>query len=200
MVITIEEQTKKAAAEGAVIWYIKQSVAARIARTTLGTGPSWVFDPEDWEHRERRLLAYVDVDGSLRIPGRFRALIRKGTRIESNFAVHEQGYQISQTLQDLLTDIRSTIYVYDGDEVPRWITDTKGERLPQMRRLCRLKADMSSLRGSLQPCCGLLGPYYEVHYTKSIRFGGTKLQARLQWEENGTLREGPITIIPGNRV
>ncbi|KIM19487.1 hypothetical protein M408DRAFT_83484, partial [Serendipita vermifera MAFF 305830] len=199
MVVTVEEQTKKAAAEGAVIWYIKQSVAARIARTTFGTNLIRRYDPQDREHRERRLLAYVDVDGSLRISDRFNVLIRKGTRMESDFAVQKQFYQISQTLQNL-HDFGYTIYAHDGDEVPRWISDSKGKTLPQMRDLCDLKADMSGLRGSLQPRSGPLGPYYKAEYTVSTRLGGTKLQARLQWEENGTLREGPVTILPGNLV
>ncbi|KIM25124.1 hypothetical protein M408DRAFT_26524 [Serendipita vermifera MAFF 305830] len=197
MVITVEEQTKKAAAEGAVIWYIKQSVAARISRTTLGSSTAWTFNPEDREHRERRLLAYVEVDGSLRIPSRFSALIRKGTRIENDFAVQEQFYLVSRTLRNSLTDFRSTIIVYDGDDIPRWITDIEGKLLPQMRHLCDLKADMSGLQGSLQPLHGSLGPYYKVAITVAIRLGGTKLQARLQWEENGIPREGPITLVPG---
>ncbi|KIM25126.1 hypothetical protein M408DRAFT_331414 [Serendipita vermifera MAFF 305830] len=198
VVVTVEEQTKKAAAEGAVIWYIKQSVAARIARTTFGMELTPVFDPEDWKHRERRLLAFMDVDGSLTIPDGFGVLIRKGTRMESDFSVQKEFHRISQSLPDLLQVVEYTIFVYDGDEVPWWITDIKGKRLPQLRDLCKLKADMSNLQGSLQPHKGPQGPYYMADFTVSIRLGGTKLEARLQWEEDGILREGPITIIPGN--
>ncbi|KIM19447.1 hypothetical protein M408DRAFT_43717, partial [Serendipita vermifera MAFF 305830] len=181
IVITVEEQTKKAAAEGAIIWYIKQSVVARIARVTLGKHEWPVYNPKDPEHRKRKWSKLTDIDGVLRIPSKFRVLIRKGTRIESDFAVQDQAYRTSRTLQDLLTDFKSTIGVYDGDEVPQWITDTKGKRLSQMRHLCNLKADMSGLRGTLQPSTGPVGPYYATSFTVCIRLGGTKLQARLQW-------------------
>ncbi|KIM20880.1 hypothetical protein M408DRAFT_30015 [Serendipita vermifera MAFF 305830] len=158
------------------------------------------YDPEDREHRERSSLAYTSVDGLFKIPHLFGVLIRKGMRMESDFAVQEKLYRTSKTLQDLFKAIEYAIYVYDGDEVPRWIVNTKGKKLPQIRHLCSLKADMSNLQGSLQPHKGPQGPYYRADYTVSIRLGGTKLEARLQWKENGTLREGPITILPGALV
>ncbi|KIM25121.1 hypothetical protein M408DRAFT_26521 [Serendipita vermifera MAFF 305830] len=178
IIVAVDEQTKKAAARGGHMAY----------------------DPEDREHRERSSLAYTSVDGLFKIPHLFGVLIRKGMRMESDFAVQEKLYRTSKTLQDLFKAIEYAIYVYDGDEVPRWIVNTKGKKLPQIRHLCSLKADMSNLQGSLQPHKGPQGPYYRVDYTVSIRLGGTKLEARLQWKENGTLREGPITILPGALV
>ncbi|KIM25123.1 hypothetical protein M408DRAFT_223807 [Serendipita vermifera MAFF 305830] len=197
IVVAVEEQTKKAAAEGAVIWYIKQLVTARIARTTLGTRAFLIYDPDNREHREREPFRFTDNDGHLRIRDGFSIFIQKGTRMENDFAVQQYFYEIFHSLQFLLTNSEVSISAYDGNEVPRWITDVNGKNLPQIRPLCKLKADMSSLQGSLRPHNGPQGPYYRMDYAISIRLGGTKLQARLQWKENGTLREGPITILPG---
>lgn len=197
IVVTVEEQTKKAAAEGAAVWYVKQSVAARIARTTLGTSVMVRYNPESKEHRKRESLMFIDDDG-LRVRGGFNLMIRKGTRLGSNFTVEEHLYRTFPMSQRVPQDLTVNVLAYDGDDAPRWMVDYNGKQLPQFRRLCSLTADISNLHGSLKLQTGLRGPYYETHYIVFIRLGGTKLQARLQWKEDGALREGPITIIPGN--
>ena len=58
-----------------------------------------------------------------------------------------------------------------------------GNRLPQFRTLCLLEADLSILQSSLKLKEGPKEKYYEVNYSIAIRFGGTQLQARLQWNE-----------------
>jgi len=53
-----------------------------------------------------------------------------------------------------------------------------------MRTLCTLRADLSALRGSLKPKRGPHGKYYDAEIRIAIKFGGTQLQARFQWEED----------------
>ncbi|KIM20872.1 hypothetical protein M408DRAFT_30006 [Serendipita vermifera MAFF 305830] len=118
--------------------------------------------------------------------------------MERDFTVERDFRHQSLVSRSVLFNQVFSIIAHDGDGVPTWIKDANGKYLPQMRYLCNLKADMSGLQGSLQTLHGPLGPYYDIRYTVSIRLGGTKLQARLQWKENGSFREGPITIIPGN--
>ncbi|KIM25125.1 hypothetical protein M408DRAFT_331413 [Serendipita vermifera MAFF 305830] len=196
ILVSVEEQTKKAAAEGSIIWYIKQSVAARIARTTLGTKLRFAYDSENPEHRERESLKFMDNDG-LRIHGGFNPMIQKGTRLDNNFTVQKRVHLTFPVSQCVPHDLSIEIFAYDGDEAPRWMKDANGNELPQFRCLCKLEADMSGLQGSLKTLRGPSGPYHAVNMIVSIRLGGTKLQARLQWKENDTLREGPIAILPG---
>ncbi|KAG8792690.1 hypothetical protein FRC17_008556, partial [Serendipita sp. 399] len=59
-VVTVEEPSKKAAAEGATIWYTKQLVAARASRYTIGIGVCPAYDASDPDHVLRRDLAYDD--------------------------------------------------------------------------------------------------------------------------------------------
>ncbi|KIM20874.1 hypothetical protein M408DRAFT_30008 [Serendipita vermifera MAFF 305830] len=70
--------------------------------------------------------------------------------------------------------------------------------LPANRNI-RLEEDCDVLlgMGSLQPLHGPFGQSYRTHFTVLIRLGGAKLQARNQWEQDGILRERPITILPG---
>jgi len=58
-----------------------------------------------------------------------------------------------------------------------------GSPLEPMRTLCTLKADLSGLRGSLNRLMGPKGPYYQIVYEVVVRFGGTQLQATIQWKE-----------------
>jgi hypothetical protein len=60
-----------------------------------------------------------------------------------------------------------------------------------MRRICTLKADLSSLAGALQPQNGKKrifkkdgNPFYRVDYHVCVYFGGTQLRANLQWMDN----------------
>jgi len=94
------------------------------------------------------------------------------------------------------------ILVWDGDEVRYWLTDVEGRRnllincpqtclydvcptgkpLPQVRKLCTLRADLSGLR-SLERLSGSKGEYFALKCSGVLRFGGTQLQAVIQWKE-----------------
>jgi hypothetical protein len=92
------------------------------------------------------------------------------------------------------------------------LASSTGRRLPQVRTLCTLRADLSGLRGSLKRLMGPDAPYYRVDHEVVVRFGGTQLQATIQWKEGVRIedepktmaqlytqearREGPVTIIP----
>lgn len=68
---------KKAAAEGAVAWYIKQFVVARAARSTFGINVLRVYSPMDLVSQERFYLSETSLDGVRRIPGYFDSLVEK---------------------------------------------------------------------------------------------------------------------------
>ncbi|KIM25139.1 hypothetical protein M408DRAFT_26539 [Serendipita vermifera MAFF 305830] len=119
--------------------------------------------------------------------------------MEQACEVTEDYSMISRHLPGLVDDFSSIIFAWDGDGTPKWITDLNGKKLPQLRKLCRLEADISGLHDSLKPRRSVfnLGSYYQTPLTIFILLGGTKLQARLRWKEKGTIREGPVTIVPG---
>ena len=138
--------------------------------------------------------------------------------------------------KSLPTDLGSftlDVEVWNGDDIPSWCVDINGKyfalkyftakvlnrpvvstgrRLPQVRTLCTLRADLSRLRGSLKRLTGPNGQYYRVDFEVVVRFGGTQLQATIQWKEGVRVedqlqsvdsdpiqearREGPITIVP----
>jgi len=60
---------KKAAAEGAVIWYMKQLVRARAARATFGIKVERLFDARTPSHQVRQGLKYVNFRGQTCLDG-----------------------------------------------------------------------------------------------------------------------------------
>jgi hypothetical protein len=63
-----------------------------------------------------------------------------------------------------------------------------GGLLPNMRRVCTLKADLSNLANSLKVQKGPRGQdFWRVEHSVAVLFGGTQLRARLQWYEGVSL-------------
>lgn len=63
-----------------------------------------------------------------------------------------------------------------------------GNLLPNMRRVCTLKADLSGLARSLKVQKGPRGQdFWRVEHSVAVLFGGTQLRARLQWYEGVSL-------------
>jgi hypothetical protein len=58
-----------------------------------------------------------------------------------------------------------------------------GDLLPKMRKLCQVKADLSRLSGALQSHNGPSGQYWKLDWEVLVKFGGTKLRARMRWRD-----------------
>ncbi|KAG8817275.1 hypothetical protein FRC17_011311 [Serendipita sp. 399] len=120
-IVTVEEPSKKAAAEGAVLWYTKQMVAARIARFTMGIAISCRFDAHNEEHMRRRHLADVDARGDVRLPGAF-----KNQRIAQNHSDLSTFTTDYSEKPESLENLQRKILAWEGDGIPEWTRDAKG--------------------------------------------------------------------------
>ena len=84
---------------------------------------------------------------------------------------------------DLSTFSRD-IYAYDGEGDTYWALDESGNLLPNFRRVCTIKADLSSLERFLKAKKRSDGQdFWRVPLKISVFFGGTALKARLSWYE-----------------
>lgn len=94
---------------------------------------------------------------------------------------------------------------------------SSGHRLPQMRILCTLIADLSNARSALTRKTGIHGlKYWDLPFSVVVELGRTQLQARLQWKEGvcifyiesrrpadmykSIIRQSPVKILPGALV
>jgi hypothetical protein len=56
------------------------------------------------------------------------------------------------------------------------------------QKSCTIAADLNNLSGALEPRIGAHGSmYWRLYFDVCIRFGGTELEAYLEWEENVSL-------------
>ncbi|KIM25112.1 hypothetical protein M408DRAFT_331406 [Serendipita vermifera MAFF 305830] len=192
-VVTVDEPSKKAAAEGATIWFLKQLVKARAARCTYGMHAWKVF--RRTIHSEREADARVRPDGTKKIRV-FDPVVEKESILTNDWEKSIR-YQTSYTTFPLdLERFSRNLYTWEGEGKSVWLRDQQGNLLPGMRHLCALMADLSGLKGSLTRHRSAYYEYWRLDYEVVISFKRGKLQAKLRWTENGVKREGPVTILP----
>jgi hypothetical protein len=77
LLLLIDDCSKKAAADGAVSFYIDHFVSSRIACATYGTKVYTRYNPRDLEHQARKHTQFIDPAGDLRIPNQFSSILMK---------------------------------------------------------------------------------------------------------------------------
>ncbi|KIM25808.1 hypothetical protein M408DRAFT_330992 [Serendipita vermifera MAFF 305830] len=197
-VVTVDESTKKAAAEGAALWYIRQLVVARAVRSTFGIILWRPYDPASF-HRERRHRAKMDHDGSMKMVDLWETWLKKDHVVGEETSLSFNYFSIYKKLPSDLGTFSQDVFAYDGEEDLVWGRDDKGSLAPGVRTVCTLRADLTGLRPSLRSQRGPKGEeFYRVDFVISVMLGGTSLKARLNWNEGDERREGPVTVIPNS--
>ncbi|KAG8829563.1 hypothetical protein FRC17_006389 [Serendipita sp. 399] len=195
-VIAVDEPSKKAAVEGAMIWSIKQLVTARCPQYTVGIRQRNIFEPNNSLHKERAGLVKTEDSGAKMLDGFFAPLILKDNPVANDFQKAFSFVRIYDSVPDTLAEFREQIFAWEGTSPTRWTDDNGGNLLPQMRRLCTLEADLSRLIPLLKLERGTDGrEYYKVSYEIILEMGRTQLQARIQWRENKRVCSGSMKIL-----
>ncbi|KAH7100088.1 hypothetical protein BKA62DRAFT_831203 [Auriculariales sp. MPI-PUGE-AT-0066] len=204
--ISIDDGTKKAAAEGAALWYLRQTVVARASRAHFGTQKAANYDANDSRHKERVSDSYVDDDGVTRIGPHFEVWCEKHKVIRSNepqtFYYTQRWPHTSDMVQRLASPYEMSVYACDEPKAPYFMFDRSGLRTDDhlvygMRRVCTISADMSALRGSMTLSTSASGiKFYEIPFEVNMFFGQTALSAELCWRENGVEKRTGMKVIP----
>ena len=80
-----------------------------------------------------------------------------------------------------------SIYAYIGEGNPVWAKDESGNMLPNIRRVCMLKAAFSGLQEFMTVQKGPEGQdFWKVDHSINVQFGSTALKARMTWYEGVT--------------
>ncbi|KAG8778127.1 hypothetical protein FRC15_010959 [Serendipita sp. 397] len=205
-VVTVEQPSRKAAAEGGAIWYIKRQVKARAARFTLGTISSVAVHRA--EHLERIESAFVDSDGLLTVRNTFTTLVKKDEVLDDDYS-HTASFAAVFSAVEMLfipesVNRKMDIYAWEGEgDAPVWAENEEGDEIiPGLRLLCSLEADMPRLKESIKEMTGPGGKkYFQSDIRVLIFLGGTELTARLQWSEGQEKNcDGPVGIISNSTV
>ena len=118
------------------------------------------------------------------IDGLFETWVKKGSVIGENLSKTLNYCHVFKNADEGLRAFSFNIYAYDGEGHTDWLCDESGNLLPNIRRVCTLKADLSGLRRLWKVQKTSEGQHFwEVSYMIKVLFGGTALKARLMWFE-----------------
>ncbi|KAG8732572.1 hypothetical protein FRC11_012525 [Ceratobasidium sp. 423] len=193
------DSTSKAVADGAVIWSIVNSVSSRAPRYSFGVICGRVALPWMDGIGERKM--YLGAHGLPVVRGVWSQIVPKGVALDAE-AVCRETYtgQYSTPTPDL-KDLSMDIYRYPADDDPDWAWDTDDNLLPSFRKACTIRADLRGLEGALEKKVGLGGSdFWSLDIEVCMRFGGTELEAYIEWQERGITRTGPVFVVPGDPV
>ena len=124
------------------------------------------------------------LSGINRIDGFFDTWVKKNAVIGEGLSQTFDYVGVRKTLDNRLGTCSIDIYAYDGEGDTDWVRDESGNLLPNIRRVCRLTADLSGLRGCLTLQKGPEGQdFWQLSYGVHVCFGGTALKARMTWYE-----------------
>ncbi|KIM23517.1 hypothetical protein M408DRAFT_262970 [Serendipita vermifera MAFF 305830] len=198
--VTVGDYAKKAAAEGAIISYIKQAVVARVVKATFGGCVREKYNKQ--LHSARKHTVQIYADGKRRVDGAFHAWIKKGTILQGAIAYqlpYHLAWDINTPMDEIKKSLGTTqieVFAWEGDNVPIWCKDERGHLMQGMRPVFTLTADLSALAGGLHQTNGFRGKRcYRVNYLVCVYFGGTQLRATLRWQEKGGTCESAIKVI-----
>ncbi|KAL0057726.1 hypothetical protein AAF712_008969 [Marasmius tenuissimus] len=182
----------KAVADGAVSFYLNNTVSIRVARFTYGTSVNIPYEPSNPEHNKRSDTVYTDLDGNRRIPRRFEPSLPKGTHVHEETEYRKERYRISRD-KTSLQHISSKILCYKGPgDAPYWL-DVHSEQYPA---LCTVEADIPDAKAV--KCLKTPGTgqrYYRIDYEVILLFGLTELKAQIAWKVGGQEKRGPATVV-----
>lgn len=193
------DSTSKAVADGAVIWSIVSSVSSRAPRYSFGAICARIALP--WiEGRQGRKM-YLGAHGMPVIPGAWSQVVPKGVALDSQAVCKETYSNSYKTANPDLKSLSMDLYAYPGDDEPDWAWDENENLMPIFRKVCTISADLRGLEGALERKIGLRGSeYWELEVAVCMRFGGTELEAFLEWTDKGITRTGPVFVVPGDSV
>ncbi|EJD39201.1 hypothetical protein AURDEDRAFT_171789 [Auricularia subglabra TFB-10046 SS5] len=196
--IFTREPTKKAAAEGACLWRVHQRVSARAARYTYGLKTYSVYDGSSQSHRSRQHLSFVDEVGDTCLDGFFDILNQVMRRD------NPQSRPLHRLFDSKPTDLGKwsmDLYASSLAKPGPWVETVDGKLVDALHLVCTLTADLSGVRSGLRKLRTRAGEsYWRVDFSVEIDFGGTSLSAAIVWEERGTTKKGPVTLIPNSII
>jgi len=194
---TLNDKAAKAVADGCVIWQMEQSVVSRTVRLSYGTDVTSPFHPLLPHHMERK--KGVGPNGMLLVAGVWSEIVKKGTPMRPGEVKRETYCSMFSSNYPMNMEFQTQIYSTGSANGYEFVLEDDGAVAAGFFKVCDISADLSSLRGALQRQEGCHGIYWILEFTIGIRFGGTEMEAFIEWEENGETRTGPVAIIAAER-
>ncbi|KAB5593094.1 Heat shock protein HSP70 [Ceratobasidium theobromae] len=163
------DSASKAVADGAVIWNTISSVVSRAPRSSFGISNAVRYSSP--VHAPQGRVPFVRRDGGQWVHGAWSPIVLKASPSHARYTVGRTGGLSPQVFQ---------ILQYAQPE----IESLRGGLVSGFRQVCRLVGNLSDLSKALQRRDGEYGEdYWKIVFEVCIRFGGTELEAYLEWKE-----------------
>ncbi|CAE6466496.1 unnamed protein product [Rhizoctonia solani] len=189
------DSTAKAVADGAVIWCGKLSVISRATRMPYGVEINDPYNPREPSHTSRPVHRHDA--GYDYVTGKWSQIVGRGVVLNADGAMRESYWRSYKTPNPRLANFKVTMFAYTADGTPNsWLRDPQGNMNRGFEQICEVEADLSGMRQALKRKTGRDGDYYYLDFTMALQFGGTELQAFVEWEQDGETRTGPASILP----
>lgn len=195
----IQDSSSKAAADGAVIWAAKLAVVGRVTRVAYGTLARARYDPSNPDHQGRSVIR--SPQGHDVVLKLWSEIIQKGVVLSGQETARREyfvAYNPSDALHSELSKFTTDIWAFheEPSKNPGWVRNKEGDINHGFEKLCKVEADLTSMKSILKRKHGDAGAYDVLQFFLAIELGGTEICARIEWVENGVLRSGPVKIIP----
>ncbi|KAH7336830.1 hypothetical protein B0J17DRAFT_599649 [Rhizoctonia solani] len=189
------DSTAKAVADGAVIWCGKLSVISRATRMPYGVEINDPYNPREPSHAGRPVHRHDA--GYDYVTGKWSQIVARGFVMNAEGAMRESYWRSYKTPNPRLANFKVTMFAYTAEGAPNpWLRDSQGNMNRGFEQICEVEADLSGMRQALKRKTGRDGDYYYLDFTMALQFGGTELQAFVEWEQDGQTRTGPASILP----
>ncbi|KAG8682041.1 hypothetical protein FRC08_015223, partial [Ceratobasidium sp. 394] len=197
-IITTNEATSKAVADGALIWHCVNSVVSRAPRYSFGIEIVVPLVHNSKEHNGRII---VSRPSGPYVAGAWSQIVAKGVTLDCDSVSRRPYRREYWTPNPELSHVNQDIYSYAFGGAPKWTRNKTGGFNSGFRKVCSITADISGLRGALRSEVGAGGVgYWSLTFAVCIRFGRTELEAFLEWSEHGIVRTGPAQIVPSSEL
>ncbi|KAG8753939.1 hypothetical protein FRC14_005519 [Serendipita sp. 396] len=192
-VVTVEEPSKKAAADGAVIWYLTELVEGRATRFDYGIIHATRYNPS--LHEKYKDISFTNADGGKYI-STFKVLIPKDTILNAQWKilVHKTRVLLDPSDPSFDGEIVAHILSWRGKSPAPHILDLSQfqswELPPGLAETIQIRANLGAIlnpaKTSLNQTTGK--PYCDANISYEFSLKGMKLRARIHWTEKVLMR------------
>jgi len=185
-----DSHMNKAAADGAVSFYLDHHVSSRVSRHAYGIDCNVLYNATDEEHKRRSRSVYTSLAGEERLPDAFSVILHKDVQV-SETTEFRHSYTL---MEENIAAISIGLRCYRGTSAdPCW----RDVETDMFSTLCHVEVNASEMAGALTLCKspGTGKYYYRVDFEVILLFGLTELKAQIAWKENGQERRSPGRIV-----
>ncbi|KAL8292760.1 hypothetical protein RQP46_001372 [Phenoliferia psychrophenolica] len=198
-VITADEPTKKAVAEGGALFFSKDNIVARATRFEFGI--STIRDYEEWKHQRGNRHVSLRGSGRWSISGGWSTIVKNRAIIDTDQVLRQSFHNDFRNGDYMLYEDLLSYSGRDGNTAyGGWCTNTDSKLHPNFAKVCTIKADLSKLAATehlkINPVTN--ETYKNLIFDVCLVFGGTSLRAEIRWMIKGVEHRSEASVVPSS--